>query len=159
MQPAFLGHHHANAGTLFSPRLGEREKSSDDWFDPALLCDSRDDEFDMSDWLASRYGFLPVPIIITGPTLGASGYRNLLHKLGFSTVKELILCLTSRGQENQVSHTHHFLHARANHHRSALSIVVVPGDESHFDSEPPHDHRVFKEKWLSNVFLVQMTSL
>jgi hypothetical protein len=63
----------ASAGTLFSPRLGGREKSSDDWFEPALFRDSRDGEFDMSDWLASRYGFLAVPILITGPTPGAGG--------------------------------------------------------------------------------------
>ena len=40
--------------------------------------DSQDGEFDVSDFLASRYGFLPVPILITGPTLGFGGALNVM---------------------------------------------------------------------------------
>jgi hypothetical protein len=58
------------------------DEKSDKWFDPALFHDPEDGEFDISAWLASRYGFLPVPIIITGPTLGAGGGVNLLFLHG-----------------------------------------------------------------------------
>jgi outer membrane protein assembly factor BamA len=39
-----------------------------------------DDEgqFDVGEWLGSRYGFLPVPVLITGPTFGAGLGLNLL---------------------------------------------------------------------------------
>lgn len=40
--------------------------------------DEKDGQFDASNWLASRIGFLPVPVIITGPTLGAGGALNLM---------------------------------------------------------------------------------
>ncbi|MEJ2238548.1 MAG: BamA/TamA family outer membrane protein [Gemmatimonadales bacterium] len=50
--------------------------------DPALFRDPDDGKFDVSGWLSSRYGFLPVPIIITGPTFGAGGGVNLLYMHG-----------------------------------------------------------------------------
>ena len=40
--------------------------------------DPDDGYFDMSRFLASKKGFLPVPIIITGPTFGAGGGLNVL---------------------------------------------------------------------------------
>ena len=52
------------------------------WFDPTLFYDEKDGQFDISKFLASRYGFMPVPIIITGPTLGAGGGLNLMFLHG-----------------------------------------------------------------------------
>ena len=46
------------------------------WLDPTLLHDEKDGQFGVSNWLASRHGFMPVPVIITGPTL-AIGRPNL----------------------------------------------------------------------------------
>lgn len=46
---------------------------------------AEDGEFDISGWLASRHGFLPTPIIITGPTLGAGGGLNLAFMHGNMT--------------------------------------------------------------------------
>ena len=40
--------------------------------------DSLDGQFDMSNFIASKYGFLPVPIIITGPTFGLGGALNVM---------------------------------------------------------------------------------
>jgi hypothetical protein len=47
-----------------------------------LFHDEKDGQFDISNFLASRHGFLPVPIIITGPTLGAGGGLNLMFMHG-----------------------------------------------------------------------------
>jgi len=41
------------------------------WFDQ--LKDPDDGEFDLSDWLLDRKGFLPVPIVITEPAVGFGG--------------------------------------------------------------------------------------
>ena len=49
---------------------------------PSLFHDEKDGQFDVSNFLASRHGFLPVPIIITGPTLGAGGGLNLMFLHG-----------------------------------------------------------------------------
>jgi hypothetical protein len=50
--------------------------------DPSLFQDPEDGQFDISNWLASRHGFMPQPIIITGPTLGAGGGLNLMFLHG-----------------------------------------------------------------------------
>ncbi len=65
---------------LFALGLGTAVPAAADttWLDPALFHDPEDGAFDVSNWLGSRYGFLPVPVIITGPTLGAGGGLNLL---------------------------------------------------------------------------------
>jgi hypothetical protein len=60
----------------------EKDKEHKGWFDPALFHDSQDGQFDISNWLASRHGFIPVPIVITGPTLGAGGGLNLMFLHG-----------------------------------------------------------------------------
>jgi hypothetical protein len=65
-------------GLLSLPLWAAEKSDSNEWFDPSLFHDPEDGEFDISAWLSSRYGFMPVPIIITGPTLGAGGGLNLL---------------------------------------------------------------------------------
>lgn len=65
------------AAGLFSRALLAEENDSA-CKDPGLFRDPADCEFDVSAWLGSRYGFLPVPVIITGPTLGAGGGINFL---------------------------------------------------------------------------------
>lgn len=40
--------------------------------------DKEDGQLDVSEWLGSQYGFLPTPIIITGPTFGFGGGLNVL---------------------------------------------------------------------------------
>lgn len=64
------------AGLLSAPLQADEGHTK--WLDPALFRDPESGQFDVSGWLASRYGFMPVPIIITGPTLGAGGGLNLL---------------------------------------------------------------------------------
>ena len=59
-----------------------KDKEHSGWFDSSLFFDPKDGQLDISDWLASRHGFLPVPIIITGPTLGAGGGLNLMFMHG-----------------------------------------------------------------------------
>jgi len=59
-----------------------KEKEHHGWFDSSLLHDEKDGQFDISNYLASRHGFMPVPIIITGPTLGAGGGLNLMFLHG-----------------------------------------------------------------------------
>ena len=65
------------AGILSLP-LSAEEGGSDKPSTSSLFRDPEDGQFDVSAWLASRYGFLPTPVIITGPTLGAGGGVNLL---------------------------------------------------------------------------------
>ena len=45
---------------------------------PSLFTDQQDGAFDVSDFLASKKGFLPVPMIITGPTFGFGGALNVM---------------------------------------------------------------------------------
>ncbi|WP_456404051.1 hypothetical protein [Thiolapillus sp.] len=45
---------------------------SADWFTDKLI-DPQDGYLDASNWLATRTGFLPVPIIITEPAVGYGG--------------------------------------------------------------------------------------
>jgi hypothetical protein len=59
-----------------------KDKEDSGWFDSSLFFDPKDGQLDLSNWLASRHGFLPVPIIITGPTLGAGGGLNLMFLHG-----------------------------------------------------------------------------
>jgi hypothetical protein len=59
-----------------------KDKEDSGWFDSSLFFDPKDGQFDISNWLASRHGFMPVPIIITGPTLGAGGGLNLMFLHG-----------------------------------------------------------------------------
>jgi hypothetical protein len=40
--------------------------------------DKQDGQLDVGDWLGRQYGFLPTPIIITGPTFGFGGGLNIL---------------------------------------------------------------------------------
>jgi hypothetical protein len=40
--------------------------------------DKKDGQFDVGNWLGQQYGFLPVPIVITGPTFGVGGGVGLL---------------------------------------------------------------------------------
>jgi hypothetical protein len=44
-------------------------ESLSDWFDENMI-DEQDGKVDISDYLASTTGFLPVPIIITEPAVG-----------------------------------------------------------------------------------------
>lgn len=44
----------------------------------SLFRDQEDGQFDISNWLGTRQGFLPTPMIITGPTFGAGGGVNLM---------------------------------------------------------------------------------
>ena len=60
----------------------DKGKEHKGWFDTSLFHDPEDGQFDISNWLASRHGFLPQPIIITGPTLGAGGGLNLMFLHG-----------------------------------------------------------------------------
>jgi surface antigen Omp85-like protein len=55
---------------LFLPLVGDESKSP--------FVDEEDGKLDVSDWLASKYGFLPVPMIITGPTFGLGAGLNLM---------------------------------------------------------------------------------
>jgi len=59
-----------------------KDKEDSGWFDSSLFFDPKDGQLDLSNWLASRHGFLPVPIVITGPTLGAGGGLNLMFLHG-----------------------------------------------------------------------------
>ena len=59
-----------------------KDKAQHGWFDSTLFHDEKDGQFDVSNFMASRHGFLPVPIIITGPTLGAGGGLNLMFLHG-----------------------------------------------------------------------------
>jgi hypothetical protein len=59
-----------------------QDKTQRGCFDSTLFHDEKDDHFDISNFLASRHGFMPVPIIITGPTLGAGGGLNLMFMHG-----------------------------------------------------------------------------
>ncbi|BBO78552.1 glyceraldehyde-3-phosphate dehydrogenase [Desulfosarcina widdelii] len=59
-----------------------QDKERHGWLDPTLFHDEKDGQFDISNFLASRHGFLPVPILITGPTLGAGGGLNLMFLHG-----------------------------------------------------------------------------
>ena len=56
----------------FSVSAQEDEKKS------SLFTDEQDGAFDVSDFLASKKGFLPVPMIITGPTFGLGGALNIM---------------------------------------------------------------------------------
>jgi hypothetical protein len=53
---------------------------------PGQFVDPEDGKFDMSQYLASRYGFLPVPMIITEPAVGYGGGLALGY---FHALKEL----------------------------------------------------------------------
>ncbi|MCP4332894.1 MAG: BamA/TamA family outer membrane protein [Gammaproteobacteria bacterium] len=44
--------------------------------------DKEDGKVDVSDWLGQKYGFLPTPILITGPTFGSGLGLNLLFLHG-----------------------------------------------------------------------------
>lgn len=59
-----------------------QDEAHSKWLDPKLFHDPEDGQFDISGWLASRYGFMPVPVIITGPTLGAGAGLNLMFLHG-----------------------------------------------------------------------------
>ena len=61
------------------------------WLDGFL--DSDDGQFDLSDWLLDRKGFMPVPIIITEPAVGYGGGVMALF------FRESIRDATARGQE------------------------------------------------------------
>jgi len=58
-----------------SPRAEEGHEGR---FDPGLFHAQDDGSFEVNAWLASRYGFLPVPVINTGPILDVGGGINLL---------------------------------------------------------------------------------
>lgn len=68
-----------------APAGGERETSSlsalekeaEDYWEKNFI-DPTDGEFDISEFLATRSGFLPAPIILTEPTLGYGGGASLL---------------------------------------------------------------------------------
>ncbi len=47
-------------------------------FDKQLFVSDDDGKFDVSKYLASKYGFLPVPVIVTEPAVGYGGGLNLL---------------------------------------------------------------------------------
>jgi len=72
----------AGAAEVSKDMDSNKDKSHRGWFDSTLFHDEKDGQFDISNWLASRHGFLPVPIIITGPTLGAGGGLNLMFLHG-----------------------------------------------------------------------------
>ena len=59
---------------IFAPGLKAGEEVSP-WDD---FIDQEDGKFDVSDWLGRQFGFLPTPIIITGPTFGNGLGLNLL---------------------------------------------------------------------------------
>jgi hypothetical protein len=44
----------------------------------AQFTDPQDGEFDVSEWLLEKKGFLPVPILITEPAIGYGGGAALL---------------------------------------------------------------------------------
>ena len=44
----------------------------------SMFIDSEDGSFDISDFLASKKGFLPIPMLITGPTFGLGGGLNVM---------------------------------------------------------------------------------
>ena len=48
----------------------------DDFFD------KEDGQLDVGDWLGNQYGFLPTPIVVTGPTFGNGIGLNLLFLHG-----------------------------------------------------------------------------
>ncbi|WP_309496659.1 BamA/TamA family outer membrane protein [Sulfurovum sp.] len=47
-------------------------------FDKKLFVSDEDGKFDVSDFLSTKYGFMPVPIIVTEPAVGYGGGLNLL---------------------------------------------------------------------------------
>lgn len=57
---------------LFSSVHGAEESFLDQFID------KEDGKVDVSEWLGEVYGFLPTPIIITGPTFGFGGGLNVL---------------------------------------------------------------------------------
>ena len=59
-----------------TPSIAAEESAQEEEIN--LFRDPDDGQFDVSAYLATRFGFLPVPIVITGPTLGAGLGLNLL---------------------------------------------------------------------------------
>ena len=43
----------------------KKDEEHNGWFDSSLFFDAKDGQLDLSNWLASRHGFMPQPIIIT----------------------------------------------------------------------------------------------
>ena len=58
-------------------------------FDKSLFVSEEDGKFDVSDFLSTKYGFMPVPMIVTEPAIGYGGGLNLmfLHDSFGSTLK------------------------------------------------------------------------
>lgn len=58
-------------------------------FDKKLLISPEDGKFDVSAYLSTKYGFMPIPIIVTEPAIGYGGGLNLmfLHDSLASSVK------------------------------------------------------------------------
>lgn len=65
------------------------------WFGDNFT-DSSDGYLDMSQWLASKHGFLPVPIIITEPAIGNGGGIALTYFHGQFTAKQASNGITRR---------------------------------------------------------------
>ncbi|CAI6151219.1 MAG: hypothetical protein SPLUMA2_SPLUMAMAG2_00100 [uncultured Sulfurimonas sp.] len=70
-----------NCSSLIAQNVQTEEKD--------LLTSAEDGAFDVSDYLGTRYGFLPVPTIITEPAVGYGAGLNVmfLHDT-FNSVKE-----------------------------------------------------------------------
>ncbi len=47
-------------------------------FDKSLFVSEEDGKFDVSDFLSTKYGFMPVPMIVTEPAIGYGGGLNLM---------------------------------------------------------------------------------
>lgn len=47
-------------------------------FDKSLFVSKEDGKFDVSDFLSTKYGFMPVPMIVTEPAIGYGGGLNLM---------------------------------------------------------------------------------
>lgn len=47
-------------------------------FDKKLFVSEEDGKFDISDFLSTKYGFMPIPVIVTEPAVGYGGGLNLM---------------------------------------------------------------------------------
>jgi len=63
---------------LASPDLNITKQTGMFSFDKKLLISPQDGTFDVSAFLSSKYGFMPVPVIVTEPAVGYGGGLNVL---------------------------------------------------------------------------------